>query len=92
MVLKYVTKNGVRYHQLDRKSADIVKVVPPSPMPLSGSGTWVEFAPSRRACESRFSKFFFKKILRSVRGKMFLNSKGSYDVSSCGAPHFDDHF
>jgi hypothetical protein len=41
MVLKYVTKNGVRYHQLDRKSADIVKVVPPSPMPLSGSGTCV---------------------------------------------------
>jgi hypothetical protein len=38
-----------------------LKVVPPSPMPLSGSGTWVEFAPSRRACESCFSKNFFQK-------------------------------
>ena len=33
-----------RSRQLDRKSADIVKVVPPSPMPLSGSGTCRDFA------------------------------------------------
>jgi hypothetical protein len=44
----------------------LLKVVPPSRMPLSGSGTWSLFAPSRRTCESRFSKKFFSKKNFSV--------------------------
>src|SRR5262249_27171840 len=41
----------------------------PGVMPLSGSGTCVDFRPSRCTCASRFSKkFFSKKFLRSVRG------------------------
>jgi hypothetical protein len=53
--------------KLDRLSRDahfllglvraIIKVVPPVPMPLSGSGTWFEFVPSTQRCASRFSNF-----------------------------------
>jgi hypothetical protein len=37
----------------------VVRVVVPTPMPLSGSGTCRRFRPSRRICKSRFSKNFF---------------------------------
>src|SRR5215471_109814 len=49
-------------------------------MPLSGSGTWFDFAPSTQRCASRFSNF---QNLAVDRFRFSQNSKTSGGVGRC---------
>jgi hypothetical protein len=50
MVLNYVTKNGMRYHEPDPPPDSAPEVVPPPPMSSIRTSYWREFARSRWRC------------------------------------------